>query len=340
MRSMVERFAMPFTRQGCRNRAGKDDGVALAEVVDAVKQLVDLGLRNLRTHAIDHGHDNAIELDVDACVALVQADKVAADALLLKPLDQVVARKAGSNAESDVGGIELIEQAADVDAIAAYMNLLLLGPISEAHVERQRVHHVVDCRIEGNGINHHRLLSPECHHEMQTASPKAACLLFREELLDRVCDHGSDGCRIVRLCDALASVLMHEHAGDLGKDEKVRGASLCARHKKADSGGHRHVIRGLPGDIRSELGNENAGVLDCIVLCVRDSKTVSHAGGAELLTMLEGCEDSVLVVSIAKLDSLAREECEHVVDRTSLDVQKNVLRCDHVTHFDSFPKIL
>ena len=69
------------------------------------------------------------------------------------------------------------------------------------------------------------------------------------------------------LCNLLAGVLMHKHAGDLGKDEKVRAASLCARHKKADSGGHRDIIRGLPRDVTGKLSNENAGVLDCIVLC-------------------------------------------------------------------------
>ena len=66
---------------------------------------------------------------------------------------------------------------------------------------------------------------------------------------------------------------------------------------------------------------------------MRDSKAISHAGGAELLTVLEGSEDSVLVVGIAKLDCLARQELKHVVDALSFDIQENIGGCDHFTHF-------
>ena len=46
--------------------AREHERIPLADVVDALKQLVDLLLGDLGPHAVDHGHDDAVELDVDA----------------------------------------------------------------------------------------------------------------------------------------------------------------------------------------------------------------------------------------------------------------------------------
>ena len=144
--------------QGVGDRAREDERVVGADDVHALEQLVDLLLGDLGAHAVDHRHDDAVELDVDAGVAAVEDDEVARDALLLQAPEEVVAGEAGGDAHRDAGDVELVEQGRDVDAVAAAVQLLVRGPVGKAHVQRQRVHDVVKGGVQRHCVNQRALL--------------------------------------------------------------------------------------------------------------------------------------------------------------------------------------
>ena len=140
------------------NGAGEHDRVTLARDLQAVEKLLELALGNLGAHAVDDGHDDAVELDVDARVALVQAHEVRGDALVLQGVDEVVAGEATADAHGGVGNAQLVEDSGDVDAVAAAVHFLARGAVGESHVERQRVHDVVDGGVQRYGVNQQWLL--------------------------------------------------------------------------------------------------------------------------------------------------------------------------------------
>ena len=98
--------------------------VPLADVVDALKQLVYFLLGDLGPHAVDHGHDDAVELDVDTGETAVKPDEVGGDTIFLHRLDEIVAREARDDAEGDVGDLELVEEGGDVDAVSTTVEFL------------------------------------------------------------------------------------------------------------------------------------------------------------------------------------------------------------------------
>ena len=152
----------------------KHQHVAFAYDIHAVEQLLDLLLGDLGAVAVDHGHDGARELDVDAREALLETDEVAGDALVLKGLDEVIAGEATDNTHGDVHNVELVEQRGDVDAVATAVELLARGSVGEAHVEREGGHDVVNRGVERDGINQGKLLSSQSiiRSMMQTAAPR------------------------------------------------------------------------------------------------------------------------------------------------------------------------
>ena len=145
-------------RQRLGDGSRQDERVALADVVDALEELVDLLLADAGAHAVDHGHDDAVELHVDAREAMVQANEVGRDAALLERLDEIVAREACDNAKGHVHHLELVQQRGDVNAVAAAVQLFARGPVGEAHVERERMHDVIDGGVQRDGIYQRKLL--------------------------------------------------------------------------------------------------------------------------------------------------------------------------------------
>ena len=140
-------------RQALGDGAREHERVAGLDAVQAAEQLVDLVVGDLGAHAVDDRHHDAVELDVDAREALVQAHEVARDAGGLQRVEDVVTREAGDDAKADRVDVELVEDARDVDAVATATDLLARGAVREAHVERKRVHDVVDGGVKGNGVD-------------------------------------------------------------------------------------------------------------------------------------------------------------------------------------------
>ena len=138
--------------QGVGDGSREDEGVVGSDDVHALEQLVDLLLGDLGSHAVDHGHDDAVELDVDAGVPAVEKNEVERHALLLKTMEQVVTGETCGDAHGDAGDVELVEQGGDVDSVSAAVQLLGGGSVGEAHVERQGVHDVVE-----GGVQRHRI---------------------------------------------------------------------------------------------------------------------------------------------------------------------------------------
>ena len=128
---------------------------------DALEELVNLLLGNLGTHAVDHGHDDAVELDVDAGEPVVKHHEVGRDPRLLERVDQVLPREARGDAKGNIEHLELVEEGGDVDAVPTTVDLLARRTVGEAHVERQGMHDVVDGRVQRDGINQLELLSPK-----------------------------------------------------------------------------------------------------------------------------------------------------------------------------------
>ena len=141
-----------------RDGTREDQRVPGAHHVHALEQLVDLLLGNLGAHAVDHRHDDAVELDVDAGVATVEKDEVERDALLLEAADEVVAGEAGRDAHGDAGNVQLVQKGGDVDAVAAAVQLLRGRAVGEAHVEGQGMHDVVKSRVQRHRVNQRELL--------------------------------------------------------------------------------------------------------------------------------------------------------------------------------------
>ena len=123
--------------------AGEHEGVARIDDIHALEELVDLLLRDLRAHAVDHRHDDAVELDVDTREATVELDEVARDAVLLELADEVVTGEARHDAHCDVDDVELVEKRGDVDAVSTAVELFVRRPVREAHVQRQWVHDII-----------------------------------------------------------------------------------------------------------------------------------------------------------------------------------------------------
>ena len=138
--------------------AREDERVAGTYDIHATQELVDLLLGNLGAHAVDHRHDDAVELDVDAGVAAVEKNEVARHALLLKATKQVVPRKARCDAHGDAGHVELVQKRGDVDAVSAAVKLLGRGAVRESHVERQGVHDIVEGGVQRHCVNQRALL--------------------------------------------------------------------------------------------------------------------------------------------------------------------------------------
>ena len=165
-------------RQALGDGTREDEGVTGLDAVEAAKHLVDLVVRDLGAHAVDDGHHDAVELDVDAREALLEAHEVARDARALKGLENVVTSEAGDDAEADGVNVELVQDAGDIDAVTATTNLFARGTVGEAHVERRGVHHVVDGRVEGNGVNQGALL-PQFFADSSMTHERAPDSAFR-----------------------------------------------------------------------------------------------------------------------------------------------------------------
>lgn len=144
--------------QGIGNGARKDEGVTGLQDVHAVEKLVDLLLRNLGAHAVDHGHDDAVELDVDARVATIQLHEVAGNARILELVDEVLASEARDNAHCHIDYVKLVEKRGDVNAVATAVELLARRTVGVAHIQREGVHHVVERGVQGHGVNQRKLL--------------------------------------------------------------------------------------------------------------------------------------------------------------------------------------
>ena len=105
------------------NRTGKNQGVTCANNIHALQQLINLFLWNTWAIAVDHGHNNAVKLDVNAGKTRIQLDKVTWNALALKITQQVFTSKPTDNAHGNGDLIKLIEKRRDVNTITTAVQL-------------------------------------------------------------------------------------------------------------------------------------------------------------------------------------------------------------------------
>ena len=139
--------------QAAGDAAGQDQHVPLLQLLQFVKELLQVLLADCRPLAVDLALAVGLELDVDAGHAAFQVDKVGVHPHRAQPVLQRPAGKARDKAERAAFDPEIFQDGGDVDALAAKLNLLAPGAVDLPQRKMLHPDDVVERRIKGHGIN-------------------------------------------------------------------------------------------------------------------------------------------------------------------------------------------
>ena len=141
-------------RQGGRHRAGDHQDIPGLQSVQLILQRPQSHWPDGRTLAVDLSLVASLDLDIDAGQPIGKPDEVGADALAPETLLQGPAGEAGQETKCYVFHTQGGQHGGHIDALAAVLDLLLLGAVDLARTQSVHPNHIVQSGIKGYCIDH------------------------------------------------------------------------------------------------------------------------------------------------------------------------------------------
>ena len=95
-----------------------------------------------------------LDFDVYSRIAVFKIIKVAANIVVFEHFFKLFSGKASEKAECRVGNSELCEYDRHVDAFSAVIDFFAVRTVYVVGSESFELHHIVESRIQSNGVNH------------------------------------------------------------------------------------------------------------------------------------------------------------------------------------------